>query len=292
MYCLIFNPTAGAGRSRKALETVESILKEQGKEYFIKSTEYKGHATELAKDCIGKGYDGIISVGGDGTLLEIAQGLLGTDETLGVIPAGTGNDYRDAIGVSSDPAEALAVILKGYSKRADTGLINNTRTFINLAGTGFDVLVLKNTLKVRKVFTGGIAYILGIVMSLIGFKNIDMDITMDGVKMQRKALLAVVANGTCFGGGLRISPDSKVDDGLFNVVIINRVSKLGILVQLPKLKKGAIDKIPMAEQFTCREITIECAGKQSLDIDGEISGETPVTFTLNPKSLRVFCPRP
>lgn len=287
---MIFNPTAGAGRSSKALEIVERILKERNKEYIVQTTEYKEHATKLAGEALGKGYEGIISVGGDGTLLEIARGLQDTDEILGVIPAGTGNDYRDAIGVSADPAEALGTILAGHSRRMDIGLMSNGKSFINLAGTGFDVCVLKNTNRVRKVFTGGIAYILGIVMSLLGFKNIDIDITMDGKKMKRTVLLIAVANGTCFGGGLRISPDSDVEDGFFNVVIINSIARPRILLELPKLKKGQLDRISVAEQHLCREITIESDRMQALDIDGEIACETPMTFTIKPKALRVFCP--
>ncbi len=290
MYYLIFNPAAGAGRSRKALETVEGILKEKHKEYIIKTTQYKEHATALASEAVGKGYEGIISVGGDGTLHEIACGLQDTEEILGVIPAGTGNDYRDAIGVSADPAEAMDVILAGHSRSMDIGLMSNGKSFINLAGTGFDVCVLKNANRVRKVFTGGIAYILGIVMSLLGFKSIDIDITMDGKPMKRTVLLIAVANGTCFGGGLRISPDSDTEDGLFNVIIINRVSRPRILIELPKLKKGRLDKISVAEQFKCRKITVDCETKQPLDIDGEIACETPMTFTLKPRALRVFCP--
>jgi diacylglycerol kinase (ATP) len=289
MYYLIFNPAAGAGRSRKALETVERILKENRKEYIIKTTEYKEHATALASEAVGKGYEGIISVGGDGTLHEIACGLQDTGEIMGVIPAGTGNDYRDAIGVSSDPAEAMNVILAGHSRSMDIGLMSNGKSFINVAGTGFDVCVLKNTNRVRRVFTGGVAYLLGIVMSLLGYKSIDIDITMDGQHIKRSVLLIAIANGTCFGGGLRISPDSDVEDGLFNVIIINRIARPRILVELPKLKKGRLDKISVAEQHKCREITINCKTKQALDIDGEISGETPVTFTLKPRALKVFC---
>lgn len=290
MYYLIFNPAAGAGRSRKALEIVERILKENHKEYIIKTTEYREHATALAREAVGKGYEGIISVGGDGTLHEVACGLQGTDEILGVIPAGTGNDFRDAIGISYDPAEAMNVILAGHSRSTDIGLMSNGKTFINVAGTGFDVCVLKNTNKVRRVFTGGVAYLLGIIMSLLGYKSIDIDITMDGRHMKRTVLLIAVANGTCFGGGLRISPDSDVEDRLFNVIILNKIARPRILIELPKLKKGRLDRISIAEQHKCREITVSCETNQALEVDGEIAGETPVTFTIKPRALRVFCP--
>jgi diacylglycerol kinase (ATP) len=290
MYYIIFNPTAGAGRSHKALEIVEDILKEKNKEYIVHKTEYREHAIELARGAVGKGYEGIISVGGDGTLLEAAQALQDTDEVLGIIPAGTGNDFREAIGVPGDVAQALEIILAGHSMRVDTGLINGTKSFLNVAGTGFDVEVIRNTNKVRRAFTGGFAYFLGIVMSILGYKNKKLRITADGKKMEREVLLIAVANGRCFGGGLRISPRSDIADGLLNVVILNKIAKPRILIELPKLKKGQLERISVAEQFVCKEITIECDEKQHFDLDGEIAGETPATFTLKEKALRVFCP--
>lgn len=291
MYLIIFNPTAGAGRSAKALEAVKQILKENQADYEIQTTQYWEHAVVLAKDAVGKGYDGIISVGGDGTLLEVAQGLAGTDETLGVIPAGTGNDFREAIGVPADVEGALSVILHGTRTSVDVGLMNGKDIFINVAGTGFDVDVVRNMNKVRKVFTGGLAYFLGIVMSIIGHRSIELVITMDGKNYKRTALLIAVANGKCYGGGLRISPESDASDGLFNIVIINSLPKWRILFELPKLKRGDIERISVAEQFRCSEITIKCNKQLSFNIDGEIKGQTPMTFTLKKSCLNVFSPR-
>lgn len=290
MYCIIFNPTAGAGRSVKALQRIKQHLKDNNKEFIILETEYKEHAVELSKSAVGKGYEGILSVGGDGTLLEAAQALKGTNEILGVIPAGTGNDFREAIGVSSDPIEALDIILAGKSKRIDMGLINGKEYFMNLAGTGFDVEVVKNTNRVRRLFTGSLAYLFGIIMSTFIYKNLNLRITMDGKTIERTVLLIAVANGKCFGGGIRVSPYSDVQDGLLNVVILNKVARHRILFELPKLKTGQLEKIDVAEQFTCKEVTIECDKKQAFDIDGELMGETPMTFTIVPDSINVFCP--
>jgi diacylglycerol kinase (ATP) len=290
MYCIIFNPTAGAGRSAKALQKIEQHLKSKNKEYIVLETKYKEHATELSRSAVGKGYDGILSVGGDGTLLEVAQALKGTDEILGVIPAGTGNDFREAINVPTDAVEALDVILSGKSKRIDIGLINGSKYFMNIAGTGFDVEVVKNTNKVRRIFTGSLAYYLGIVMSTFFFKDLKLKITMDGKTIERTVLLISVANGKSFGGGINVSPNSDVQDGLFNVIILNRVKKRRILIELPKLQHGQLDKIDVAEQFTCKEITIDCDKKQTFNIDGELMGETPMTLSVVPGSINVFCP--
>lgn len=290
MYYIIFNPTAGAGRSIKVLKRVQQHFSDRNKEYILAETQYVGHASVLARDAVGKGYQGILSVGGDGTLLEVAASLRGTEDTLGVIPAGTGNDFRHAIGVPKDPIEALDIIFAGGSHRVDMGLINDNTCFLNVAGTGFDVEVLKNTKRVRRFLTGGAAYYIGIVMSIFGYKNATIDMTIDGKTITRTVLLVAVANGQCYGGGLKIGSNASVTDGLFNVVIVNRIPKWRILIELPKLKRGELDKISVLEQLTCRELTIVGHQPYRLNLDGDIDGETPSTFRVAQNALRVFCP--
>jgi diacylglycerol kinase (ATP) len=170
------------------------------------------------------------------------------------------------------------------------GMINGKSYFLNVAGTGFDVEVVKNTNKVRRLFTGSLAYYLGIVMSTFIYKSLKLKITMDGKAIERTVLLIAVANGKCFGGGIRVSPYSDAQDGLFNIVIINKVPKHRIIFELPKLREGRLEDIDVAEQFTCKEITIECQEKQTFNVDGELFGETPATFSIIPGSINVFCP--
>lgn len=290
MYYVIFNPTAGAGRSKKVMQAVELHLKQRDVEYKVAETQYPKHAALLAREAIGKGYKGIISVGGDGTLLEVAGEIFDTEETLGIIPAGTGNDFRRAVHVPKDPIKALDVILADHSKKVDIGFLGEDRPFLNVAGTGFDVDVIRNTEKVRRIATGGLAYFLGILMSLIGYKSIRLTMTVNGQTLQRRVLMVAVANGKCFGGGLQVAPNSIVDDGLFNVLIINHVPRWRILVELPKLKKGQIEKISVSEQLMCSEIHINCDTAQCFDVDGDVFGQTPAFLKIKPSALRVFCP--
>jgi YegS/Rv2252/BmrU family lipid kinase len=290
MYCIIFNPTAGAGRSAKAMQTVCQILDERKTAYTVFETQYKEHAISLARDAIGKGYDGIISVGGDGTLLEIAGVIHGSDETLGVIPAGTGNDFRQAIGVPRDPAEALDIILAGNKRRVDIGVLGEGRYFLNVAGTGFDVDVIKNTEKVRRRFTGGFAYFLGIFLSVFGYRSVNITVTINGQTLRRSVLLIAIANGQCYGGGLNVAPFADVSDGLFNIVLINRIANWRILIELPKMKKGQIDRIPGCEQFACSEIFIDSETPLRFNLDGEVYGQTPIRIAIVPHALNVFCP--
>lgn len=289
MYYLIFNPTAGAGRSVKVMQRVEQHLKEKGIEYKAATTQYARHSTELAKAAIGKGYEGILSVGGDGTLQEIAQVLYGTNETMGVIPAGTGNDFRRAIGVPRDPVKALGVVLKNHRERIDIGLLEDGKAFLNVAGTGFDVDVIKYTEKVRRITTGALAYYLGIVMSLFTYRGVKLTITVNGRTFDRKALLIAIANGRCYAGGLMVAPEADVTDGLLNVVIINSMPGRRILFELPKMQRGEPEKICGTETFQCSEIRIDCDKQLTFNLDGETYGQTPMTFRIAPAALNVFC---
>lgn len=290
MYYIIYNPTAGAGRSKKVMQAVETYLTQQNVDYEVAETKYPRHAEELAHGAVGRGYAGILSVGGDGTLLEVADGLFDTGETLGIIPAGTGNDFRRAVHVPKDPLEALDVVLKGGSRKVDVGMLGDDKPFLNVAGTGFDVAVIRNTEKVRRIVTGGLAYFLGILMSLIRYESINVTLEVNGETLKRRVLLIAVANGKAFGGGLQVAPDASVTDGLLNVLIINHVSRLRILVELPKLKKGLIEKISVAEQLTCSQIRISCDTPQIFDVDGDVFGQTPASISVRPAALNVFCP--
>ena len=291
MYCIIFNPTAGAGRSVRAMQAVKQHLEQKNIDFTIFETQYKLHAETLARDAVGKGYDGILSVGGDGTLLEVASALQGSSETLGVIPAGTGNDFRQAIHVPRDPVEALDVVLGGTKRRVDIGLLGEDRFFLNVAGTGFDVEVIKNTERVRRMFTGGFAYFLGIFLSVFNYKSVTLDITIDGQTIRRSVLLIAIANGKCYGGGLNVAPQADVSDGLFNIVLINSIPNWRILVELPKMKKGQIDRIPGCEQFACSELFISSDQPQRFNLDGEVYGKTPVQLSVRPRSINVFVPK-
>jgi diacylglycerol kinase (ATP) len=289
MYCIIYNPIAGAGRSAKAMETVRRHLMEKNVPFTVFETQYKEHAILLAKNAVGKGYKGIISVGGDGTLREIASAIHGTDETLGIIPAGTGNDFRVAVGVPKDPLQALEIILAGRKQRVDIGMLGDKYYFLNVAGTGFDVDVIKNTAKVRRWFTGGFAYFLGIFLSLFGYKCVNIDLTIDGKTYRRSILLVAIANGKCYAGGLQVAPHADPADGLFNIVVINRIANWRILFELPKMKKGQLERISVCEQFTGSELYIDADQPLRFDLDGEVYGKTPIRIGVLPRALNVFC---
>ena len=289
MYYFIFNPAAGAGRSKKTLTATEEYCKQKGVDYKIAVSEYPGHSVELAKQAVGKGYDGIISVGGDGTILEIAESLKDTDENLGIVPAGTGNDFKYALGVPQDTNAALDIIFAGNKKRIDIGLLNGEKCFLNIAGTGFDVDVIKNTNRVRRFITGSAAYYIGIVLSLFGYRFAKLKLTIDGKKIERTALLVAAAKGRCYGGGLFVNPKADLTDGLIKFVIINKIAKPRILIELPKLQNAHPEQVKELEEFTCSEVLIESDKPLTFNVDGDIYGSTPMSISILRNALNVFC---
>lgn len=291
MYYFIFNPTAGAGRSKKALSAAEEYCTQKGIEYKVAYSEYAGHAISIAENAVGKGYEGIIAIGGDGTILEVAQALINTDEKLGLVPAGTGNDFKFALGVPQDTFDALDVIFEGNTKCIDMGLLNDKKCFLNIAGTGFDVDVVKNMNKIRKFITGSAAYYFGIVMSLFGYKNAELELTIDGKTLKRSVLLIAAANGQCYGGGLFVNPKADLTNGLLTFIIINKIAKYRILLELPKLQKAHPEQIKELEQFACSEVTIKSTRPLTFNVDGDLYGQTPMNIKVLKQALNVFCPK-
>ena len=141
-YAFIVNPAAGSGFALTAMQKLEKKLKEKNISYRVYQTEMPGHATSIAAELAQKEeITAVVSVGGDGTAGEVAAGLTGTDKAMGIIPAGTGNDFIKSAGIPNDPDKALDILLNGKTERIDTGIVND-RFFLNVCGTGFDVTVL------------------------------------------------------------------------------------------------------------------------------------------------------
>ena len=153
MIYAICNPIAGSGRGKVIGEIIEKILTEKGLEHKLVMTEKTGHAAELAREACDSGAETILAIGGDGTSLEVARGMIGRESALGIIPAGTGNDFVKTLGVPLQPVSALEYVLSHPAKPTDAGEING-KVFLNEIGTGFDVSVLDYAEKAKKTFRG------------------------------------------------------------------------------------------------------------------------------------------
>jgi len=209
---------------------------------------------------------------------------------MGIIPAGTGNDFIKTVGIPNDPEIAAEILFKEKQKKVDIGLADGKRYFLNVSGTGFDVEVLKNTEKVKGFLTGITAYYTAVLMAIFGYKFKKVTLITNDRTIEKSVLLVAVANGIAYGGGMRVAPEASIEDGLLDVTIIEKIPRWRIPLDLPKFIKGEHDKIKSIEKFKCESITIETEKPEPINMDGDIIGTTPVTFSVKRNAINVFTP--
>ncbi len=286
MIYAICNPTAGSGRGKKVGQQVKQALDQKGVNSRLIYTLRPGHAVELARAAREEGIETVLSIGGDGTSLEVARGLLGGKTSLGVIPAGTGNDFIKTIGLPAQPMAALDYILSHPARPTDAGEVNG-QLFLNVIGTGFDVSVLEYALKAKKYCRGLLPYLYGVIKTLFHFQSVPIRYTADGGRTEtRKAFIAALGNGGVFGGGIRIAPEAKADDGPLDLVIVDQVKKRFLIPRLIGLMQGKILTFP--ETHFCRVSSVRfSAPGTSLEVDGEIISESAAAARVLPGALMI-----
>jgi len=287
----IVNPIAGKGNAAKEATRIKEVMdgiKEV--EYNIEFTERPGHAMKLAKSGVAMGYDIIYAVGGDGTVNEVMNGLVGTDCAMGVIPAGSGNDFARSLGIHKDTEKAITETINGAKKYIDIGIINE-RYFVNIASVGFDAEVVLATQKAKGYFlSGSAAYIVGLISTIFMRKADRLKMKIGHEEFERETLLVAVANGKYYGGGMMAAPEAILDDGLFDVCLIDRVSKTRMLLLFPKFMKGQHGKLKEVSFYKTREVWIESSKPISVNVDGEVFKDMKVHFKLIDKGLLVAFP--
>jgi diacylglycerol kinase (ATP) len=286
MITMIVNPVSGAGRAAEVGEKAAAVLRRLKTDFTYLLTKAVGHATELARQAAQRGDATVIAVGGDGTVNEVAAGLIGTDTALGIIPAGNGNDFAKAIGIPKGWEAALEYLFRHAPRRVDTATANG-RVFINISGTGFDVMVLENMLKAKQHLRGKLPYLYGIFVTLTRFKSPRMRIqTAEGETIDKPCAHFSIANGQYFGSGIHIMPLSKLDDGLLDILVIDALSRFKIFLNLPALLNGTIIQKPFCHHYRTKECTLS-APNMRLNLDGEIMDASEVQFVCKPASLFV-----
>ncbi len=288
---LIWNPVAGNGAALKAYQLVTDALAERGIPFTAEKSAYAGNATELAKEAAANGVQKIVVLGGDGTIREVAMGLINTNIPLGIISCGTGNDIVRPLKIPNDPLQALDVALSGEVKQMDAAMANDLLYF-NVAGFGFDVDVLRYVeIYKKRMKNGSLAYMRGLLTALLHLNSRKTQISWPGGSMEAEVLIIAAGNGTHFGGGMMVTPKADPFDGLLDICIINNVSKLKAYLILPKFIKGEHLTTKYITYFKTTELTAVCEPASLLDVDGDMLPGTPVTFKILPKALQVVVPQ-
>jgi YegS/Rv2252/BmrU family lipid kinase len=287
---VILNPASGAGKTLKLVPRVMEALRAQGRPFDLHLTSRPGEGTDVARQFALDGAAVVIAVGGDGTIHEVANGLLasGRDVPLGLVPSGHGSDFVRTAGIPKSVEEAVARACGGTTRRIDVGLATfddgTARHFLNVAGLGFDAEVAQRVLKTR-LPGSTLPYLVAVAGALARYQNIAIDAEADGEAISEIAVFVVVANARYFAGGLQIAPMAAVDDGLLDFAVIGDFAKVELLRQVPSVYRGRHVNHPKFFHRRAKSIRIETAQPARIQVDGELAGSAPVTFTVVPGAL-------
>lgn len=291
---LVVNERSGGGRAGRILPKVARRLREQvpTAELHIISSSSWTEAEKLTRAAAleARPGDALLVMGGDGMAHLGLNAAAGTEATLGLIPAGTGNDFARGVGVPRTVDEAVGVIVAGRIRTVDLAHISNDtfpRRYVGaVVSTGYDARVNRSTNHIR-LRLGALSYGYIAMRELTSFSPLHYDMIIDGVRRRQEAMLVAVSNTGIFGGGMRIAPDADPADGFLDVTVVGPVSRTTLLRLLPSMYSGAFVKHPCVEQFRAR--SIELAGEGLFVMgDGEELGEVPVRVECVPGVLKVF----
>jgi YegS/Rv2252/BmrU family lipid kinase len=286
---IIANPKAGHGRTAGAAQQAASVFADAGWTTTIAFTTAAGAACALAREAAAEA-DLVLACGGDGTLSEVINGLLDTGTPGGLIPAGTGNDFARTIGLPHDPQQAARQLLEGSPQPVDLlEVVGGDRVAINVIGVGFDAAVAR---RMNEQTRGGIlAYLSAVMWELTTLRPTKVRLRVDDREWEGEALLVAVANAQSYGAGMRIAPQASIRDGLLDVVLVRRMSRLRFLRCLPQVFRGAHTCLPEVEIWRGREVRIETDPPGPVLVDGDLHGETPLAVRVLPERLPFWLPR-
>ncbi|MBT3208163.1 MAG: diacylglycerol kinase family lipid kinase [Bacteroidetes bacterium] len=282
----IINPISGIGKHGKIANLIPKILDNKNFSYEIKYTENEGHATEIAKEASAN-FDIITAVGGDGLVNEISNSLINTNIKFAIIPAGSGNGFARHLKIPCTAAKAIQLINKQNIRKIDTAHIND-KTFVNVAGIGFDAHIAHNFSKSKK--RGFLSYIKIIFQEFYKYKAQQFTLVIDGEKINEKAFSISFCNSSQFGNNAFIAPQAKIDDGFLNVAIIKKFPAIAAPLLAVRLFNKTIQKSKYYKSITAKEIRIIQESQVVSHIDGEaIHLPQEIKIKINPLSLNVIC---
>jgi YegS/Rv2252/BmrU family lipid kinase len=291
-HLFIINPAAGKGKTVNLIPEIRNYCEGTGLDYEIATTEYPGHATQIALNYSKAQKLRIYSVGGDGTLNEVLNGMAGSGSSLAVIPSGSGNDFIKSIHGEKMPADLVKSAVEGKEHLVDYARVND-KYFINISSIGFDAEVVWQGRHFKKIplITGKMVYVLGILTSIILCKNHHMDIKIDDKLISSKTLLVAIGNGRYYGGGMLVLPDAEIDDGLFDICHAQAMKRLKILQLFPKYMKGKHATIKGVSLYKGKKVEINLDKPVPMNCDGEIFLVDKATFEIFPKGLPFVFPK-
>ncbi|MEI7732968.1 MAG: diacylglycerol kinase family protein [Verrucomicrobiota bacterium] len=291
-FLLIANPASGTQAAPQVALEVKQILEAAGKSVDLHLTTGRGDALAQAREAAQRGIKVVVGCGGDGTLQEVATALENTATTLGLIPRGRCNDFARVMGLyrTDSPARVAAVLLAGRRRAVDLGAVGHQR-FLTVATLGFDSEASRFVETRRLWIKGTPAYLYAVLVVLSRFRAPLVRLRGDFGVFEGRILLAATGNAPCYGGAMRIAPGAAPDDGLFQICVVEDVSRFTVLCMLPKVLRGTHGTHPKVRMLVSRSVEIETPeGPQWICADGESLCQTPCRFEVRPRVLQVIVP--
>lgn len=297
--CFIVNPAAGAGQAIRRWERLRERVRELRSALHVEYTEAPGHAITLAREAAVE-FDAVVAVGGDGTVSEVATGLLTapSNATLAILPVGTANDAARQFGIRS-VEDAIAGLANGIRRVFDTIEVAHSapqgtqvRHALMFVAAGFGAeLLARTTAGIKRVFGPKLCYLVGFLRALWCYRQSRIEAKSECGEF-KGSLFHVCAGNTEYAGGhsMRLSPGAQPDDGTLNLCIIERVSRLEAFLHLPRLVRGTHPSHPKVRYFSGTRLDIDADPQAPLAIDGDLVGLTPASFRVRPAVLPVLVP--
>jgi len=292
---IVYNSHAANRRAGRIKNDIEKRFSEKRIQYNIEETQYQGHAINLVAKKDLTAYDGIVAAGGDGTLFEVVTGYFKNASDprppLGILPIGTGNAFaRDMAETVPSWPDAVDIIIQGKTRAIDVGQFetdNRQLYFLNILGLGFvaDVGKIAQGLK----WLGNLSYTIGVLHQTLFLNATSMKITLDGKVIERENIFVEISN-TRYTSNFFMAPNARIDDGLFDVTLLGKMTRRQLLSAFPKVFTGEHIRLPLVEQIKAKHIVVESAVPKILTPDGELLGVTPVSVECLHRAIEVFWP--
>ena len=289
-YKFIVNPMAAAGKCAKKGEYLRQLSQDEKIDFDLEFTRKRGHATEIARKCCNQ-FEFIVAVGGDGTINEVVNGLVGGKAKLGIIPAGCGNDLIRSLAIPKSLSEAFKVLMQKKTTGIDIGKVNQLY-FINGMGIGFDAWVVKTLLSEKRLY-GKLRYLYGIFKSIYQYKPVELVLSYNDISTTEKYFMINIGNGHSMGGGFKLTPMAVVNDGLLDLNIVQHLTTIEIFKNLFKVFSGKHTEMPQVTTARTNYLKVESVEQFAAQIDGEFfplsMKESPhaLIISLLPKAIEI-----
>ncbi|MDA3912450.1 MAG: diacylglycerol kinase family lipid kinase [Bacteroidales bacterium] len=301
-YLFIVNPNAAKGKAGKDWLRIERFIRKKDIHYKAVLTSGPGDAISIVEEELSLGYKCLIVVGGDGTVNEVVNGVFHQEIvppeeiSLGIIPVGTGNDWARYYGIPKKYKKALEYLFSGEAHFQDVGKLTHSidgkpaiHYFVNIAGFGFDAVVVKATNEMQERGNRmAIAYLFNLLRTALSYKSLPMKVEINDEVIERKLFSISIGNGRYSGGGMRQTPNAEINDGMFDVTIYDDMPVRKILKHVFKLYNGKIGQVNSIHTFKTTRITVQDGPDLLAEVDGEIIPDGPFEIEILPSALKVL----